>query len=75
MNKHTAALASLITAATLSAGAAATAQAHPAQSLHLTQGHHASTVAGVRLHQMLHASHVSTSGRVVVPDDGGMPQH
>ena len=74
MKKSTAALASLITAAGLTGGAAATAQAHPARVQEQTATHQESRVALTRLHELLQTP-APAAERGMRPNEGGMPQH
>ena len=73
MKKSTAALASLITAAGLTGGAAATAQAHPAQAQ--TAAPHASNVALTRLHQVLQTPSTEVGRGIIRPNGLGSPGH
>lgn len=72
MKKSTAALATLITAAGLAGGAAATAQAHPVHVQEQTAAHHTSRVALTRLHELLQTP-APVAERGARPHDGGAP--
>ena len=75
MKKSTAALASLITAAGLAGGAAATVQAHPAQMHEQTATHQSSRVALTRLHELLQTPSTEIGRGISRPNGSGSPGH